>query len=489
MQTELYKNIALRTGGDVYVGVVGPVRSGKSTFVSKFMQKLVIPHIENKFKRQRALDELPQSGNGKTITTIEPKFVPSNAASITLGESVHMNVRLVDSVGYMIPGVNGTTENGEKRKLKTPWAEEAMEIDSAAELGTRKVIEEHSTIAILMTTDGSIGELPRENYVAAEEKTVSQLAALGKPFIVLVNSLHPADEATVTLTNELKQKYNVGVVAKDVAKMEEQDFAQLIDELLWEFPIVDVDFSVPGWIMALDDEHWLKEKILDLAFAFWARGDKLTKTKKITQCVFEEGIRIFNDGIDLAKGKAKLRIDVASSLLLQILSEPVGVNIQSENDLFRVVTQLSETKHAYDKIAQALTLAKSSGYGMVVPSFDEFELEEPTQTTQGAHHGVRLSAKAQCLHIISTPLLATINPVIGEKEQCAAFFEELKAAYAGEKEKLWEIEIFSRSIKDLLSENMNTKLMMISPNNKEKLRRAVEKVSNAKKGSIIILFT
>lgn len=489
MHTELYNNIAARTGGDVYLGVVGPVRSGKSTFVTTFMNQLVIPYIENKFKRQRATDELPQSGSGKTITTIEPKFIPSNAAAITLDNGVNMNVRLVDSVGFMIPGVTGDTEDGQKRKIKTPWSPQPLDFDVAGELGTKKVIEEHSTIAVIVTTDGSILDIPRENYVSAEEKTVAQLKELGKPFIILLNSRNPDSPSTQTLADELKQKYNVGVCVKNAAQMTQEDFSDLISELLWEFPIADIDISLPKWIMSLDDTHWLKEKILDIICSFWSIGDKLTKIDKITQCIFEEGIKITNAGIDLAKGKATLYIDIAFSLLLQILSESADINIQNESDLFNVVKVLGETKHDYDNIKQALAGAKSSGYGLVMPSFTDYELDEPTQTAQGSHHGVRLSAHAKCLHIISTPLCATINPVIGEKEQCDLFFKDLKEAYAQDKEKLWDIEIFSRSIKELLTENMNTKLMMISPNNKEKIRRAVEKITNAKKGSIIILFT
>ena len=400
---KLYQDIANRTQGDIYVGVVGPVRTGKSTFIKRFMDLLVIPNIENEYKKERARDELPQSAGGRTIMTTEPKFIPNEAVEITIGDNLKLKTRLVDCVGYLVNNAIGYLEDDMPRMVKTPWFDEEIPFEQAAEIGTKKVIQEHSTIGILVTTDGSITDIPREDYVSAEERVVNELKALNKPFVIVLNSDDPFSDYTKNLASELEEKYQTSVIPTDCSRLDMEDINDIFGKILYEFPIEKMNINFPKWVDGLSDSHWLKEELYnEIKDAFsnirilkQVNGGvtKLQSTKIINKTVIDE--------IKLGEGTINISINLYEELFYKILTEISGVEINNEGDLFSTITNLAETKKEYDKISNALEEVKATGYGIVTPSIDELILDEPEIIKQGTRFGVKLRARAPSIHIIS----------------------------------------------------------------------------------------
>jgi len=398
----IYQDIATRTNGDIYVGVVGPVRTGKSTFIKKFMDLLVIPHIENAYSRERAQDELPQSAAGKTIMTTEPKFIPNEAVEIVLGEQSKMKVRMIDCVGYIVEGAQGHVEDGEPRMVSTPWSKTPIPFNEAAEIGTKKVISEHSTIGLVITTDGSITDIPREDYIPAEERVVSELCAMNKPFVILLNTKYPDKPETEELRRYLEERYRVPVLATNCAEVTETQIHDIMQSVLYQFPIREISVTMPTWIDALDDEHWLKKGLYDCILAATDDMNRISDLHALIDRLqgYEYAQSAEIKEIDLGTGTAHIALSAPDGLFYQIIKETTGFDIDGEDKILTLLTELSQTKKEYDKIAYALREVQQKGYGIVTPSIDELTLEEPEIVKQGSRFGVKLKASAPSIHIM-----------------------------------------------------------------------------------------
>jgi len=485
----LYEDIAKRTDGDIYVGVVGPVRTGKSTFIKNFMDLLVIPNIDNEYKKERAQDELPQSAAGKTIMTTEPKFVPNEAIDITIDDKLKLKTRLVDCVGYLIPNSIGATEDDQPRMVKTPWSDEEMPFEQAAEIGTKKVIEEHSTIGILITTDGSITEIPREDYVKAEERVVSELKAINKPFVILLNSEHPNDSETLSLANELNHKYNSTVIPINCANLGLNDITNIFSNILYEFPISQINFKFPAWVNGLDLEHDLKIKLFtEIRDSF---GD-IKLLREVSPCVKKisntDIISNANtDNIMLGTGNVNISLNLRDDLFYNVLTEMTGVQIDNEGDLFSIISDLSKTKKRYDKIATALDEVDRKGYGIVTPSIDELILDEPEMVKQGSRFGVKLKATAPSLHIIKANIETEVSPIVGSEKQSEELVNYLLSEFENDPKKIWESNIFGKSLHSLVNEGLQTKLSKMPEEAQMKLQETLERIVNEGSGGLICI--
>ncbi len=485
----LYEDIAKRTDGDIYVGVVGPVRTGKSTFIKNFMDLLVIPNIDNEYKKERAQDELPQSAAGKTIMTTEPKFVPNEAIEITIDNNLKLKTRLVDCVGYLIPNSIGATEDERPRMVKTPWSDEEMPFEQAAEIGTKKVIEEHSTIGILITTDGSITEIPREDYVKAEERVVSELKAINKPFVILLNSEHPNDSSTISLANELSQKYDSTIIPINCANLNLDDITNIFSNILYEFPISQINFKFPAWVNGLDLDHNLKTKLFtEIRDSF---GDiKLLReispsVKKISKTDIISNAN--TDNIMLGTGNVNISIGLRDDLFYNVLTEMTGVQINNEGDLFSIISDLSKTKTRYDKIATALDDVDRKGYGIVTPTIDELILDEPEMVKQGSRFGVKLKATAPSLHIIKANIETEVSPIVGSEKQSEELVNYLLSEFENDPKKIWESNIFGKSLHSLVNEGLQTKLSKMPEEAQLKLQETLERIVNEGSGGLICI--
>ena len=485
----LYEDIAKRTDGDIYVGVVGPVRTGKSTFIKNFMDLLVIPNIDNEYKKERAQDELPQSAAGKTIMTTEPKFVPNEAIDITIDDKLKLKTRLVDCVGYLIPNSIGATEDDMPRMVKTPWSSEEMPFEQAAEIGTKKVIEEHSTIGILITTDGSITEIPRENYVKAEERVVSELKAINKPFVILLNSENPNSSEAISLANELSQKYNSTVIPINCANLSLNDITNIFSNILYEFPVSQINFKFPAWVNGLDLEHELKIKLFsEIKDSF----GNVSLLREISPCVknISQTDIISNantDNIMLGTGNVNISINLRDDLFYKILTEMTGVQIDNEGDLFAIISDLSKTKNRYDKIAYALEEVDRKGYGIVTPSIDELILDEPEMVKQGSRFGVKLKATAPSLHIIKANIETEVSPIVGSEKQSEELVNYLLSEFENDPKKIWESNIFGKSLHSLVNEGLQTKLSKMPEEAQMKLQETLERIVNEGSGGLICI--
>ncbi len=486
--TDLYKDISSRSGGDIYIGVVGAVRCGKSTFVKKFMELAVLPSIDNKYKLMRATDELPQSGSGKMITTVEPKFVPNEAVRLSLGEGMELNVRLIDCVGYVVEGALGDTEDGRPRKIRTPWAEEEMPFEKAAEIGTRKVISEHSTIGIVMTTDGSFTDIPRENYIPAEERVTEELKEQGKPFVMILNTKYPYSPETAKLREEMEKKYSLPVIALDVLHMTTDDIENILTEVLYEFPVTKIEYSIPRWVSNLYEKHYLITQINDFLSSITISGKKIRSVVESVRGNVCENFVIHTENIDLSKGIIYGKIDIGRGVFYRIVGEENGVTIKSESDLYNILTELLSSKNATNSILSAMDSSRRGGYGIVYPTEESFELSKPEMTSDGGKYGIRLTAKAYSTHLITSEIISEINPIIGQESECELFLGKLVEMYENDRDKLWETEIFGRSISDMFSDDIHSRLTSIPEETRTRISRLVGKITNSKKGGLVVFW-
>ena len=485
----LYQDIAKRTQGDIYVGVVGPVRTGKSTFIKKFMDLLVIPNIDNEYKKERANDELPQSAGGKTIMTTEPKFVPNEAVEITLDNNLKFKTRLVDCVGYLVDNAIGYLEDDMPRMVKTPWSEEEIPFETAAEIGTKKVIEEHSTIGILVTTDGSITDIPREDYIKAEERVVNELKALNKPFIILLNSQEPNSSYTQQLSEKLSEKYGTTVIPTNCEYLTIDDINNMFSKVLYEFPVDQIRIKFPRWIDGLDFNHPL---IAELYKEIQEAFSNINVLKEVSSCVdtikqTEIISKTSIEDIQLGVGNVNIEITLKEELFYNVLTEITGVQVSNEGDLFSIISNLSKTKKKYDKIACALDDVNRKGYGIVTPTMDELILEEPEMIKQGSRFGVKLKATAPSIHLIKTNVETEVSPIVGSEKQSEELVNYLLSEFESDPKQIWESNIFGKSLHELINEGLQTKLAKMPEDAQLKLQETLERIVNEGSGGLICI--
>lgn len=486
----VYQDIADRTGGDIYIGVVGPVRSGKSTFIKSFMELLILPGITDEHEKQRAIDELPQSSNGKTIMTTEPKFIPKEAVQVHLDQDhIHFRAKMIDCVGYLIPGALGTTEDGQERMVKTPWSPSEMPFAKAAEMGTHKVISEHSTIGIVVTTDGSVTDLERENYVQAEQRVIQELKDLGKPFIVILNTNRPRSEDTLSLCRQLSESYDTPVLPMNNQQLRLEDVHQIIHTLLEEFPVHELQLFLPQWMETLPSQHFIKQALMHLLRQQDTSAMKLRQIHAFTQqleaCEFVQKAEIRQ--LSLATGQVQIHLQMEDGLFYQILSETTGLSVANDRQLFSLIQELSVAKKHYDSLKTALAQAMQKGYGIVDPLMDELSLESPTIARQGSKYGVRIKAKAPSIHLIRTDIETEINPFVGTQQQSEDFVAYLKSEIEKDPEQVWDSEIFGKSLFDLVHEGLHSKLMKMPEDAQIKLQHTLERIINEGRGGLICI--
>ena len=487
-QFDLYKDISERTDGDIYLGVVGPVRSGKSTFIKKFMDLLVLPNIENENDKIRALDELPQSASGKTIMTTQPKFVPNEAVKINLDEHTSVKVRLVDCVGYLIDGILGHTEDDMPRMVKTPWSQEELPFEKAAEIGTRKVICDHSTIGIVVTCDGSFTGLPRSSYIDAEERVISELKACNKPFMVILNTNEPYSMETQKLQLALEEKYQVPILALDVSQMELPDVQALLERVLFEFPLREIRVRIPKWIQALPYDHPLIEEILS-ALKF---DGEMCKMRHYAQLLsdFTPSENLKNLSLDqvlLGEGAITYDLFVQPELFYKILGEECGTEIKGDYHLISLMRDLLNAKKEYDRIKDALEQVRLTGYGVVSPSMEEMSLEEPKIVKQGGHFGIKLKASAPSLHLMQVNISTEVNPIVGSEKQSEELVNYLMSEFENDPQRIWESNMFGKSLNSLVMEGLDTKLNNMPFEARKKIQKTMERIVNDGSGGLICI--
>lgn len=487
--TEILKNIAQRCGGDIYLGIVGPVRVGKSTFIKEFMEKAVIPYVSDEYEKQRMIDELPQAGVGKTIMTTEPKFVPNNAATIEFDDGFTVNVRLVDCVGYVIPEAKGYKDEDGIRMVRTPWNDEPVPFNEAAKTGTQKVIQDHSTIGIVVTTDGTISDLSREAYIEAEAEVIDELKAIGKPFIVVVNSADVNSLACKAVVDKLKEKYEVPVLAIAVNNMSEEDVHDILREALYEFPVSEININMPQWIAVLNDEHWLKRSFNETIQESMSSVDRLREVENITEILNQnEYIESSNIAtIDTGQGIVNVDITIKTGLYNEILKEIIGKDIKDKAELISLMQDYSKAKREYDAVASALKMVKQTGYGFASASLQDIELSTPEVIKQGSRYGVKLKAIAPSIHMIKVDVESSFEPIIGSKEQSEELIRYLLRDAESDDQSIWDSDIFGRKLSDLIRDGLNAKLSMIPEAARVRLQDILTKLVNKGKGNVIAI--
>ena len=482
----IYKDIQARTNGEIYIGVVGPVRTGKSTFVRRFMELAALPNMEENL-RNEIRDQLPLSGSGKLITTVEPKFIPKEAAAIQMGEEFQAKIRLIDGVGFLVPNAAGNMEDGKERMVKTPWYSYEIPFHQAAETGTRKVIEEHSNIGLVVTCDGSFGEIPRESYITAEEKTVSELKKTGKPFLIILNSQKPYKEETLALAEELKKKYQAGVVSVNCEQLRKEDVSRIMEKLLYEFPIVQMEFYVPKWVEMLPADHYLKENLLGSIQELMSHMKYVKDASKDHFAVASEYIRnMIPEKTDLSSGRICVRVEMDETWYYEILSEMTGVDISDEYELIHTMQELAKMKEEYVKVKGAISSVRGKGYGVVTPDKEEIKLEEPVVIKQGSKYGVKIKSISPSIHMIRANIETEIAPIVGSEEQAKDLISYIKASDE-RKESIWQTNIFGKSIGQLVEDGIHTKLVQIGDESQVKLQDTMQKIVNDSKGGLVCI--
>ena len=487
--TSIYQDMAARTGNSIYIGVVGPVRTGKSTFIKRFMETQVIPNIDNVYRRDRAKDELPQSGSGRTIMTAEPKFVPEEAVEIRLEEGTSFSVRLIDCVGYMVPGAVGQFEDLAPRMVMTPWFDHEIPMTEAAEIGTRKVITDHSTVGIVVTTDGTVTEIPREDYQEAEERVIRELQEIGKPFVVLLNTQEPESGRAMAIAGEIEQRYGVKCMPVNCLELDEATVTALIRGLLYEFPLQELDLFLPAWVDALPVDHPIRSKLYQ---TIREQTRQLRHIRELDGCMeqmtAEDNVGSANlRSIDLGTGVAAAEITMPRTLFYQTLSERSGLKVVDDGDLMEQLTELSAVKAEYDKVASALQAARETGYGIVMPSVEELNLEDPEIVRQGGRYGVRMKASAPSIHMIRADIETTVSPIVGNEKQSEDMVNYLLQEFEGDTSKIWQSNIFGRSFHEIVGDDLQAKLKRMPEDAQKKLRNALERIINEGSGSLICI--
>lgn len=485
----IYEDIAKRTQGDIYIGVVGPVRTGKSTFIRRFMETLVLPNIENDFKRERTKDEIPQSGSGKTIMTVEPKFVPADGVEIKIKDTVSLKVRMVDCVGYIVDGALGHEEDGKQRLVSTPWSKEAMSFEKAAEIGTKKVIKDHSTIGIVIITDGSVTGIDRSNYVIPEERVIRELKTLKKPFAVVLNTKHPKSEDTKYLRKDLEEKYQVPVIPIDVDKMDENDIEEVMETVLYDFPLAEIRINLPDWVEGLANNHWIKTNIINTLKEGIASINKIRDINDVIEgfnnLPFLEECEV--DDVSLGEGIINIDLCTKQELFYEILEEQSGFKIEGDCQLLNLLTKLSRIKNEYDKVESALDDARTLGYGVVSPSLDELTLEQPEKFKQGKQYGIKLKANAPSLHIIKADVSTEVFPIMGNQNQGDEMIQTLLEEFENNPDALMEQNMFGKSLNDLVKEQLQSKLYTMPEEIRCKIQKTLQKIINEGSMNIITI--
>lgn len=486
---ELYDDISRRTGGTIYIGVVGPVRTGKSTFIKRFMETLVLPSIDNVYRRERAKDELPQSGSGRTIMTAEPKFVPEDAAEIALAGGGSCKVRLVDCVGYLVNGALGHMEDEEPRMVSTPWSDEPMPMAQAAELGTRKVISDHSTIGLVITTDGSITDIPREDYVDAEERVIKELIALNKPFVVLVNSAEPQSAPAQEICRSLSERFDITARPVNCLSMSSSEMEDVLHSVLYEFPVREVGISLPPWVNTLPEGHRVKEAVYG---GIRRQADSIGRMRDMAECCKALAETEYVTGscvqsMDLGSGSVQVSMDIPQSVFYKIAGEQSGLEIHDEADLIPLLTKLSRIQKEYQRFDGALEQVRQTGYGIVMPTIEELSLEEPQIVKQNGKYGVRLKASAPSIHMIRADIQTEISPIVGSEKQSEDLVHYLLSEFDGEPDRIWQTNIFGKSLNELVSEGLTSKLTHMPEDARSKLQETLQRIINEGSGGLICI--
>lgn len=488
-KVDVFKDISKRTNGDIYLGIVGAVRTGKSTFIKKFMELVVLPNIEEESERIRAHDELPQSAAGKTIMTTEPKFIPNQAVTVNVEDGLDVNIRLVDCVGYAVSGAKGFEDENGPRMIHTPWYEDPIPFHDAAEIGTRKVIQEHSTIGVVVTTDGSIGEIPRSDYVDAEAKVVEELKEVGKPFIMVINSVRPTSHETELLRQDLAETYDIPVLSMSVESMTEHDVYNVLREALYEFPVLEVNVNLPSWVMVLRENHWLRESYQD---AIQTTVKNIKRLRDVDQIVNEFSENEYIDraniaGMEMGEGVAEIDLHAPDHLYDEVLKEIVGVEIRGKDHLLELMQDLAFAKREFDQVAGALQMVKQTGYGIAAPRLEDMELDEPEIIRQGSRYGVRLKAVAPSIHMIKVEVESEFAPIIGTEKQSEELVRYLMQDFEEDPLSIWESDIFGRSLSSIVREGIQAKIALMPENARYKLKDTLERIINEGSGGLIAI--
>ena len=485
---EIIKNIAKRSGGDIYLGVVGAVRTGKSTFIKRMVETLIVPNIENEYEKKRALDEIPQSAAGKTIMTTEPKFVPNNTAKIKI-DDVTCNIKLIDCVGYMIDKAIGATDENGPRMVKTPWYNEEIPFTEAAEIGTEKVIKEHSTIGIVITTDGSIGDFKREDYIDAETRVINELKSIGKPFIVILNSTHPTLPETEKLAKDLEYEHNIPVLPISIETMNEKDMYNILREALYEFPVLEVRINMPEWISILNPDNKIKKSYIESIKESIIEIDKIKDVEKITNKLLENEYieKCYLSEIDTSTGIITVNITAPEELYNKTLKEIINIDIKNKADLLYLFQEFTTAKKEYDQIKYALNMVKQTGYGIATPSLDDMKLDKPEIIKQGPRYGVKLKAVAPSIHMIKVDVESTFEPIIGSEIQCKELIDYLMKDHDKNQNEIWKSEIFGRSLDTIVQEGIQSKINLMPDNIRFKLQNTLTRVVNKGSNNVITI--
>lgn len=479
-EKSVYKDISRRTNGDVYIGVVGPVRSGKSTFIKRFMDTIVLPNINDEALYARTVDELPQSSGGRTIMTTEPKFIPEESIEITLSDKANLKVRMVDCVGYIVDSALGYIEDDAPRMVKTPWFDEDIPFEQAAELGTRKVITDHSTIGLVITTDGSITDLPRDEYYDAEKRVVSELKAINKPFIVLLNCLNPQSDSASALARQLSGEYMVPVIPVSCMELDENEIKRILAQLLFEFPIREIGVDIPSWVVSLPADNEIKQGIFESIKSAASKIDKIRQIQdaldEIASCEYIDFSRLTD--INLGKGEAKISVSIYKQLFYKVLSDKSGLDISDELTLLNCVSELSEKQREFDKIANAYKQVQDTGYGIVMPTMEELSLEEPEIIKQSGKYGIRLKASAPSIHMMKVNTMTEVTPIVGSEQQSQELVSYMLGEFEENPQKIWESNIFGKSVHELVNEGLHNKLYRMPDDARAKIGETIEKIIN-----------